>query len=206
MVRRDSLGWRSGMNRCLRLEPDRAASNALRGTRTTAFRVCGPEARGKACESRLRGTRMDAMELLKNDHEQVKNILEQLDSTTEKGVKTREELFTKFKSEMTVHERIEEEIFYPRLTEQAKTKEIALEGYEEHHVVDVVIGELDNVAYDDERWGAKFTVMKENIEHHIEEEEGEMFKLAKQALDSDELEELGERMEAMKKELQGQAT
>ena len=143
------------------------------------------------------------MELLKNDHEQVKKILEEIDSTTEKGVKTREELFTKFKSEMTVHERIEEEIFYPRLTEQAKTKEIALEGFEEHHVVDMVMAELDDVPFDDETWGAKFTVMKENIEHHVEEEEGEMFKLARQALESDELEELGARMEARKKELQG---
>ena len=146
---------------------------------------------------------MDAMELLKNDHEQVKKILEEIDSTTEKGVKTREELSTKFKSEMTVHERIEEEIFYPRLTEQAKTKEIALEGFEEHHVVDMVMAELDDVPFDDETWGAKFTVMKENIEHHVEEEEGEMFKLARQALESDELEELGARMEARKKELQG---
>src|SRR3954468_10790140 len=145
---------------------------------------------------------MDAMELLKNDHEQVKKILEEIDSTTERGVKTREELFTKFKQEMTVHERIEEEIFYPRLTEQGKTKDIALEGYEEHHVVDMVMAELADVPYDDERWAAKFTVMKENVEHHIEEEEGEMFKLAHRALESDELEELGERMESMKKELQ----
>ncbi|MFL5767116.1 MAG: hemerythrin domain-containing protein, partial [Actinomycetota bacterium] len=88
---------------------------------------------------------MNAMDLLKQDHEKVKKLMEEIDSTTERGVKTREELFAKFKEEMSVHERIEEEIFYPRLTEQAKTKEIALEGYEEHHVVDVVIGELDNV-------------------------------------------------------------
>jgi Hemerythrin HHE cation binding domain len=145
---------------------------------------------------------MNAADLLKQDHEKVKKLMEEIDSTTERGVKTRDELFTKFKQEMTVHERIEEEIFYPRLTERAKTKDIALEGYEEHHVVDMVMAELDDVPYDDEHWGAKFTVMKENVEHHIEEEEGEMFKLARQALDSDELEELGERMETLKKELQ----
>jgi hypothetical protein len=145
---------------------------------------------------------MNATDLLKQDHEKVKKLMEEIDSTTERGVKTRNELFTRFKQEMTVHERIEEEIFYPRLTEQAKTKDIALEGYEEHHVVDMVMAELDDVPYDDERWGAKFTVMKENVEHHIEEEEGEMFKLARQALDSDELAELGERMESMKKDLQ----
>jgi hypothetical protein len=148
---------------------------------------------------------MDAMELLKNDHQKVKKLLEEIDSTTERGVKTREELFTRFKSEMTVHERIEEEIFYPRLTEQAKTKEIALEGYEEHHLVDMVMAELDDVPFDDETWGAKFTVMKENIEHHVEEEEGEMFKLARQALEEEELTELGERMEARKKELEASA-
>jgi len=145
---------------------------------------------------------MNATDLLKQDHEKVKKLMEEIDSTTERGVKTRNELFTRFKQEMTVHERIEEEIFYPRLTEQAKTKDIALEGYEEHHVVDMVMAELDDVPYDDERWGAKFTVMKENVEHHIEEEEGEMFKLARQALDSDQLAELGERMESMKKDLQ----
>jgi Hemerythrin HHE cation binding domain len=145
---------------------------------------------------------MNATDLLKQDHEKVKKLMNEIDSTTERGVKTRNELFTKFKQEMTVHERIEEEIFYPRLTEQAKTKDIALEGYEEHHVVDMVMAELDDVPYDDEHWGAKFTVMKENVEHHIEEEEGEMFKLARQALEKDELDELGERMETMKKELQ----
>ena len=145
---------------------------------------------------------MNAIELLTQDHVKVKKLMGEIDSTTERGVKTREELFTRFKREMTVHERIEEEIFYPRLTEQAKTKDIALEGYEEHHVVDLVMAELDDVPYDDEHWAAKFSVMKENVEHHIEEEEGEMFKLARKALESNELEELGERMESMKKELQ----
>ena len=65
---------------------------------------------------------MNATDLLKQDHEKVKKLMEEIDSTTERGVKTRNELFTRFKQEMTVHERIEEEIFYPRLTEQAKTR------------------------------------------------------------------------------------
>ena len=103
-----------------------------------------------------------------------------------------------------VHEAIEEEIFYPALKEHPKTKEIALEGYEEHHVVDTVMAEIEGVAYDDEKWGAKFTVMKENLEHHIEEEEGEMFKQAKQVFDQDELTQLGESMKARKEELMRQ--
>ena len=144
---------------------------------------------------------MDAMALLKEDHRKVKKMLAELESTTERGVKTREELFTKVKQELVVHEAIEEEIFYPALKEHPKTKEIALEGYEEHHVVDMVMAEIDGVDYDDEQWGAKFTVMKENLEHHIEEEEGEMFKQAKQVFDEDELARLGESMMALKEEL-----
>jgi len=144
---------------------------------------------------------MDAMSLLKEDHEKVKKILGELESTTERGVKTREELFTKVKQELVVHEAIEEEIFYPALKQHPKTKEIALEGYEEHHVVDTVMAEIEGVAYDDEKWGAKFKVMKENLEHHIEEEEGEMFKQAKQVFDEDELAQLGKSMLARKEEL-----
>ena len=147
---------------------------------------------------------MDAMALLKEDHLKVKKMLAELDSTTERGVKTREELFTKIKQELVVHEAIEEEIFYPALKEHPKTKEIALEGYEEHHVVDTVMAEIEGVAYDDEKWGAKFTVMKENLEHHIEEEEGEMFKQARQVFDQDELTQLGESMKARKEELMRQ--
>jgi hemerythrin superfamily protein len=144
---------------------------------------------------------MDAMSLLKEDHRKVKKLLAELESTTERGVKTREELFTKVKQDLVVHEAIEEEIFYPALKEHPKTKEIALEGYEEHHVVDTVMAEIEGVAYDDEKWGAKFSVMKENLEHHIEEEEGEMFKQARQVFDQDELTQLGESMKARKEDL-----
>ena len=147
---------------------------------------------------------MDAMSLLKEDHRKVKKILAELESTTERGVKTREELFTKVKQELVVHEAIEEEIFYPALKEHPKTKEIALEEYEEHHVVDTVMAEIEGVAYDDEKWGAKFSVMKENLEHHIEEEEGEMFKQARQVFDQDELTQLGESMKARKEDLMTQ--
>jgi hemerythrin-like domain-containing protein len=147
---------------------------------------------------------MDAMSLLKDDHRKVKKLLAELESTTERGVKTREELFTKVKQELVVHEAIEEEIFYPALKEHPKTKEIALEGYEEHHVVDTVMAEIEGVAYDDEKWGAKFMVMKENLEHHIEEEEGEMFKQARQVFDQDELAQLGESMKARKEDLMRQ--
>jgi hemerythrin-like domain-containing protein len=148
---------------------------------------------------------MDALSLLKEDHQKVKKMLGELDLTTERGVKTREDLFSKLKGELQIHETIEEEIFYPALKEHPKAKELVLEAYEEHNVVDTVMSEIEGVAYDDERWGAKMTVLKENLEHHIEEEETEMFKQARQVFEREELDELGSRMESRKHELMAEA-
>jgi len=145
---------------------------------------------------------MDALSLLRDDHGKVKKLLAELEKTTERGVKTRTELFATIKGELAVHETIEEEIFYPELKAHPKAKDIVLEGFEEHHVVDVLMGELEAMDVDDENWGAKAIVMKENIEHHIEEEEGEMFKAARQVFDRDELEDLGRRMEQRKRSAQ----
>jgi hemerythrin-like domain-containing protein len=147
---------------------------------------------------------MNALTLLKRDHAEVKRILQKLDRTTERGAKTREVLFTKVKLELEVHEAIEEEIFSPTLKEHPKAKEIVLEGLEEHHVVNGIVAEMGVVPFDDETWGAKLTVMKENVEHHIDEEESEMFSRARQVLDDGELDELGTRMQARKGQLMEQ--
>ena len=144
---------------------------------------------------------MDAIALLKQDHVKVKKMLSELDKTTERAVKTRGELFSKLKHELQVHESIEEEIFYPALKEHPKAKDLVLEAYEEHNVVDMVMAEIDGVSVEDERWGAKLTVMKENVEHHIDEEESEMFQQARDVFEPQELQELGQRMEIRKKEL-----
>ncbi len=145
---------------------------------------------------------MDAIALLKADHDKVKQLLSDLETTTERGIKTRTELFATIKGELTVHEIIEEEIFYPELKAHPKAKDIVLEGYEEHHVVDLLMSELEAMDVDDEQWGPKALVMKENIEHHIEEEEGEMFKTARSVFDAQELTDLGERMAARKAQAQ----
>src|SRR4026208_2176908 len=141
---------------------------------------------------------MDAITLLKTDHDKVKKLLNELETTTERGVKIRSELFATLKGALTVHEAIEEEIFYPELKAHPKAKDIVLEGFQEHHVVDLLMGELESLDVSDESWGAKALVMKENVEHHIEEEEGEMFKTARQVFDRDELVDLGDRMAARK--------
>jgi hemerythrin-like domain-containing protein len=145
--------------------------------------------------------RMSAISMLKRDHDTLKGLLRELETTTERGVKTRTELFARIRTELTVHEAIEEEIFYPTLKQHPRAREIVLEGYEEHNVVDTLMGELEALPVDDETWGAKAKVMIENIEHHIEEEEGEMFAKARQVFDAQELDELGDVMAERKAEL-----
>jgi hemerythrin superfamily protein len=148
---------------------------------------------------------MDALTLLKQDHQKVKKLMGELEKTTERGVKTREELFTKLVNELTVHEKIEEQIFYPRVKEQATTKkveEMIAESYEEHHFVDTVKAELVDTPFDAEEWAAKFKVMKENVEHHaFEEEEEKLFPKVQKIFTKDELEAMGTEMEELKQEL-----
>jgi len=143
---------------------------------------------------------MNAFTLLKADHKKVAGILEKIEETTERAVKTREELFTQLKTELDIHTRIEETIFYPALKDADETRDITLEAFEEHKVVKTLLGELESLGKDKEEWTAKFTVLKENIEHHVEEEEGEMFPKARKVLGDEGAETLGTRMEKAKGE------
>ncbi len=152
---------------------------------------------------------MDVLTLLKEDHDRVKRLLEEGDTTTERGEKTRTEIFARLKTMLTAHEAMEEEVLYPALKAHPKAEELTLEAYEEHHVVDLILEELEMTPVSDEQWGAKFTVAKENIEHHIEEEEGEMFKMIRQAFSTDEREAMGVQMaeiQALAKQVVGEET
>ena len=142
---------------------------------------------------------MNAFTLLKQDHEKVAGILEKIDETTERATKGREELFAQLKNELDIHAQIEEEILYPALEEYEETRAISLEAYEEHALVKQLLEELATAPKDDEQWTAKFTVLKENVEHHVEEEEGEMFKKARQVLSDDDIDMLGDRLLEAKK-------
>ena len=144
---------------------------------------------------------MNALTLLTQDHDQVKTLLTRLDETTERAEKGRERGLATLKTQLQAHETVEEEIFYPALKRFAQAKDVVLEAYEEHDVVDTIMKELEATSYEDEARTAKFTVMKENLEHHIEEEEGEMFDQARQVMSDDELAELGEEMAARKEAL-----
>jgi hemerythrin-like domain-containing protein len=147
---------------------------------------------------------MNAFQLLKEDHQKVSGIFQQLEPTTERAEKTRTELFARLRDELDVHARVEETVFYPAIKQAAETREIVLEGFEEHHVVKLLLKELESVPVDTEQWTAKLKVLKENVEHHVEEEEGEMFQKARQVLSEEEINQLGAKMEEEKKRLQEQ--
>jgi predicted helicase len=137
---------------------------------------------------------MKATDLLKKQHREVKSLFKKLESTD--NARMRRQLMTEIARNLQGHTTIEEEIFYPavRGLESRKAEEMVLEAYEEHHVVKLVLAELPRVNPEDERFEAKMTVLSELVDHHVEEEEKEMFKLA-QKLGKDELDELGARME-----------
>lgn len=170
----------------------KAVATAVRGT------VAGAVA---AVSSRVRGSRAepDAIELLEAEHRQFEALLAKGEETTERARKTRRTLLKTLTDALNAHELMEEKVLYPALQSHPQARDIVLEGYEEHHVADLIVKELHGVATDDEAWGAKFKVLKENIEHHIEEEEGEMFRSARGIFSRDELRELAERMRAVRR-------
>jgi iron-sulfur cluster repair protein YtfE (RIC family) len=138
---------------------------------------------------------MDAVTLLKKQHREVEGLFKKIEKTEDGD--GRRELMEAIKMRLEMHTKLEEEIFYPavREVESKKAEEMINEAYEEHGVVKLVLEQLPSVDPEDERFEAKMTVLKELVEHHVEEEEKEMFKLA-QKLGKDQLRELGERMAA----------
>lgn len=144
----------------------------------------------------------DPIELLKSDHRRFEKLFKDGEATTERAIKGRREILEALTSELGVHEAIEEQLLYPALRPHAEAHDIVLEGIEEHHVADILIKELHKVRKDNEKWGAKFKVLKESIEHHIKEEERAMFPAARAALAREELMALGARMRALKLELE----
>lgn len=141
---------------------------------------------------------MEVYKLLKTDHLKVKAIFAELEETTERAVKTRESLFEKLKTELTIHAEAEEACFYPRFLEPEKTHDLTLEAIEEHKVVKTLLAELESDPKDTEEWAAKLKVLQENVEHHVEEEEGELFKLAKTILSKEDAETVAAEIEAFK--------
>src|SRR5690348_12041632 len=138
---------------------------------------------------------LDAITLLKKDHELVKDLMNKM--AEEDDPDQLSSMFEQLVDELGIHERIEEEIFYPALQKLPKAKEDVLEAFEEHHVVDEIVTEMD-VETDDDKWKAKFTVMKESVEHHIKDEEDKLFPKAEKLLGDEKLGALGVQMADLK--------
>jgi hemerythrin HHE cation binding domain-containing protein len=198
-IGRRKTAVRAAASRSARKHPTAEPSKLASAAATVRGVVAGAVA---AVADRLPWTSgdLDAIAFLEKDHRRFEDLLKQGQDTTERAVKGRTELLNTLTALLNVHELIEEKILYPALKAHPEAKDIVLEGYQEHHVADLIVNELHALPKDDEKWGAKFKVLKESIEHHIKEEEGEMFRTARGLFSRDDLQQMGARMARMKAE------
>ena len=145
---------------------------------------------------------MDALKLLKEDHSKVKKLFAEVEGLGERAAAQRKKLFSQIDKELTVHAKVEETIFYPefkRRAENSEERDEVLEAYEEHALVKELIGQLEGLDPKEETYKAKLSVLKDLVDHHVKEEEGPIFRTARQLFERDELDEMGDRIMAAKK-------
>ncbi|HEX3463494.1 MAG TPA: hemerythrin domain-containing protein [Candidatus Elarobacter sp.] len=154
----------------------------------------------------------DAVALLKADHKTVKELFAQVEETSERAKATLQRLGDEICSELTIHTEIEEQIFYPAVKERAQRKrddeekDLVLESIEEHAAAKKVIEDIRATDSGDESYKPKITTLSELIDHHVKEEEREMFPKAKKLMSEDELVDLGQQMAQLKAQLQQRQT
>ncbi|HET9442263.1 MAG TPA: hemerythrin domain-containing protein [Acidimicrobiales bacterium] len=146
---------------------------------------------------------MDAVKLLTADHNRVRGLFTRFETAKEgDDLGEMSMLAGMIATELQVHTTIEEEIFYPWAQDlNEEIHEIITEGYEEHNVAKQLLAEITSMTPNTEDWAAKVTVLMENVEHHAEEEETDLFPKLRGASSADELAALAERLEARKEEL-----
>lgn len=140
----------------------------------------------------------DALQMLRDDHKKVKDLFQQFEEAED--TRTKKSIVDTAIMELQIHTRLEEEIFYPAMRRQGDIAETMNEAEEEHRVVDLLIAELRKMRPADKQYAAKFTVLAENVKHHIHEEESEMLPKAAEA-GMPALQRLGEQMMRRKQEL-----
>jgi len=146
---------------------------------------------------------MDAFNLLKTDHRKVAELFDELESADGKA---KRQVFEQIKTELELHTHIEEKIFYPALEKPRETHDLTLEAYEEHDVVKKLLQQLSRARTANDEWEAQAKVLRENVEHHVEEEENELFEKAEAALGEERIEALGDEMAAEKERKQKRTT
>lgn len=147
---------------------------------------------------------MDIYELLKKDHRHVKELFSKIKKRLEdEDFSEASELFEEMKTELGAHAKAEEEVFYEPLRQASrgdKDLDLVGEAKEEHHVVALLLNELSRLDVKEKEWKAKLTVLSEMVEHHVEEEEEEMFKRAKRLFSEQDAEQMAENMKSLKEE------
>ena len=143
----------------------------------------------------------DAIAMLKADHQRVKDLFAQYEATSNPETKRTlaEHVFT----ELEMHAQLEENVFYPAVNEETEEgPELVQESLSEHETVKHLIQELRGMAQDTDAFDTKFQELIQNVAHHVEEEEAEMFPLAEEEL-AEDLTEMKEEMQELKADLQG---
>lgn len=140
------------------------------------------------------------LNLLKVDHKQVNDLLEQIVDTTGRAAKKRQELFEQVKTALLAHSHAELEVFYKPLLEKGDDPDALLEAEVEHQVVERLLDDIEQSKPSDEKWLAKVTVLSELVQHHVKEEEKEIFKLARETFGRNELEQMGQEFETRKQQ------
>lgn len=141
----------------------------------------------------------DAIALLRDDHRLVKELFKDFRKAGPRAKSSRRRLADKIIRELSIHAGIEETVFYPRVRAVVKADDEILEALEEHHIVKTTCSELERMDASDERFGAKMAVLMENVEHHIREEEQELFATVRKEFSRSELVEMGDEMRAAKR-------
>jgi hemerythrin superfamily protein len=159
-------------------------------------KTTGKSSRGKRAGGSTRAS-LDAVALLKNDHRMIEDLFKKFEATRNSRAKGR--IRDDLVRELSIHASIEEELLYPAADERARQKGLVLESLEEHHLVKVLLAEINGMNPEDERFEAKVHVLMENVLHHAKEEEKELLPKVRQVLSRSELIELGEQMEQAKK-------
>lgn len=145
---------------------------------------------------------MDIISLLKADHKKVKKLLTELEETTGRATKARKKLLLEVKIDLTLHEELEENVFYSSFDNDPKLKVFYLQQLEEHNLIDNLFSEIENYDTKSYEWKARFNTLKSNILSHAEMEEKNVFPAAKKLLGVKRLKELGNLYKQMKFEKQ----
>jgi hemerythrin superfamily protein len=148
---------------------------------------------------------MNAIEMLMQDHKEAAGMMDQLE-TADKGDRSAKDIFLQLKDALTLHTQVEEQIFYPALKSHEETRDMIPESLEEHQEVDQILAEMTSLNPGNDDFMDKLTELRDAVEHHVEEEESEMFPKAEQILGENRLQEMGRQMQQMKQSKVATAT